>query len=643
MSVNKLTIHGENLMVKLNVARHAVKRPALALFVTTVFILTQSFTLAAQQWPYYGGDQGGSKYSPLKQVDRENVGKLRVAWTYHTGDVSDGTYFPVRSSFECTPLVIGGTMYITTPFARVIALDAETGRQLWAFDPKLDKKRPYNLYINRGAAFWQHGDDKRLFFGTLDGRLFALNAATGNSIPGFGQGGYLDLKKGTADDFADRLSGMSSPPLVYKDLVIAGSIVSDSEPQGPSGDVRAFDVHTGKLAWRFHVIQRPGEAGKLTWPDNAWKQRGGANAWSMLTCDVKRGILFVPGTSPSYDYYGADRKGKDLFGNSLIALDAGTGKLLWYYQLVHHDIWDYDLPAQPVLVTAHRGGQEVPAVAQVTKMGFVFLFNRVTGKPLFKIEERKVPPSFIPGEQTWPTQPFPLLPPPVIRQSFSPDELTNLTPESRAECKKLMGDGGPGGLYHPWGLKNTIIFPGTNGGTNWGGASFDPATETLYVNAMAEGEIGKMKKARAGSAITYRLAGERFQDSKFYFCEKPPWGLLTAIDLNTGKFRWQERLGVVDALLAKGIPPTGSANLGGSIVTEGGLLFIAATNDGRFRAFDKDTGKELWETRLPASGFATPMTFLGEKTGKQFIVIAAGGGNKYDPHFTDALVAYTLP
>ncbi|HET9177706.1 MAG TPA: pyrroloquinoline quinone-dependent dehydrogenase [Terriglobia bacterium] len=630
-------------MNRRNADNHGVMRLALALMFIAVFIPSQSGTLEAQQWPYYGGDPGGSKYSPLKQVNRENVSRLRLAWAYHTGDVSDGTGNPVRSSFECTPLVIGGIMYITTPFARVIALEAETGRQLWAFDPKLDKEKPYNLFINRGAAIWQHGDDKRLFFGTLDGRLFALDAGTGKPISGFGQGGYIDLRKGTADDFPDRLSGLSSPPLVYKDLVIAGSIVSDSEPQGPSGDVRAFDVHSGKLVWRFHMIQRPGEAGRETWPGPAWKQRGGGNAWSMLSCDVKRGILFVPGTSPSYDYYGGDRKGKDLFGNSLIALDAATGKLLWYYQLVHHDIWDYDLPAQPVLVTAHRDGQEIPAVAQVTKMGFVFLFNRVTGKPLFKIEERKVMASAIPGEQTWPTQPFPLLPAPVIRQTFSPDELTDLTPESRAECERVMGDAGPGGLYHPWGLKNTIIFPGTNGGSNWGGASFDPATETLYVNAMAEGEIGKMKKARAGSAIAYRLAGGRFQDSNRNFCEKPPWGLLTAIDLNSGKFRWQERLGVVDALLAKGVPPTGSANLGGSIVTAGGLLFIAATNDGRFRAFDKDTGKELWETRLPASGFATPMTFQGEKTGRQFIVIAAGGGNKYDAHFADALVAYALP
>jgi quinoprotein glucose dehydrogenase len=629
-------------MNRKNAAKHGVIGLALALF-AAAFVAGLGSTPASQRWACYGGDPGGSKYSPLKQVNRENVGRLHVAWTYHTGDISDGTENPVRSAFECTPLVIGGTMYITTPFARVIALEAETGKQLWTFDPKLDREKPYNLFINRGAAFWQQGDDKRLFFGTLDGRLFALDAETGKPISGFGQGGHIDLRKGTADDFPDRLSGLSSPPLVYKDLVIAGSIVSDSEPQGPSGDVRAFDVHSGKLVWRFHVIQRPGESGRETWPGSSWKQRGGGNAWSMLSLDAERGILFVPGTSPSYDYYGGDRKGKDLFGNSLIALDASSGKLLWYYQIVHHDIWDYDPPAQPVLVTTHRDGEEIPAVAQVTKMGFVFLFNRVTGKPLFRIKERKVPASAIPGEQTWPTQPFPLLPAPVIRQTFSPDELTDVTPESRAECKTLMGDAGPGGLFHPWGLKNTIIFPGTNGGSNWGGASFDPATEMLYVNAMAEGEIGKMKKARAGSAIAYRLAGGRFQDSNRYFCEKPPWGTLTAIDLNTGKFRWQDRLGVVDALLAKGIPPTGSANLGGSIVTAGGLLFIAATNDGRFRAFDKDTGKQLWEARLPASGFATPMTFLGEKTGRQFIVIAAGGGNKYDLHFSDALVAYALP
>lgn len=603
---------------------------------------------AAQEWPYYGGDAGGMKYSPLRQIHRGNVARLKVAWTYRTGDWSDGTKYPVRSAFECTPLVVEGVMYITTPFCRLIALEAETGRELWAFDPGIDRTKPHNLFVNRGAAWWSEGKERRLFYGTLDGRLFAIDARTGKPVDSFGEGGFVDLRKGAADNYPGRAYGLTSPPAIYKDLVICGALTSDGEPQGPSGDVRAFDARTGRLVWRFHVVPRPGEYGHDTWEGDSWKDRGGANAWSILSVDQQRGMVFLPLTSPSFDFYGGDRKGANLFGDSVVALDAATGRRLWHFQTVHHNIWDYDLPAQPNLVTVRRNGREIPAVAQVAKTGFVFLFHRVTGEPLFPIEERPVPPSEVPGEHAWPTQPIPLKPPPFARQSMRPDELTDVTAESRAFCGKLMQGAVLGTLYTPIGLKPTILFPGTNGGANWGGASFDPETRTLYVNSMDVGMVYRMVKRGEGARVPYRPQGpgtesSRFWDPNLYPCQKPPWGHLTAIDLDRGEFRWRVVLGVVDELLARGLPPTGAPNIGGSIVTAGGLVFIGATNDKRFRAFDKDTGQELWSYALPASAHATPMTFLGRRSGKQFLVIAAGGGNKYNRDYSDALVAFSLP
>ena len=605
-------------------------------------------TLAAQEWPYYGGDAGGGKYSKLDQITRGNVTRLRPAWTFHAGDVSDGKSSPNRSAFETTPLVADGVMYLTTPFCRLIALEAETGKQLWAYDPQLRQDRNYNLFVNRGATYWTDGKRKRLYWGTLDGRLLAVDAATGKPVPSFGNEGWIDLRQGVADPYPRAGYGVTSPPVVYKNLVITGALASDGEPQGPSGDIRAFFVNTGKLVWRFHTVPRPGEFGNDTWEGESWKERGGVNAWSMLSVDHERGIVFVPLTSPAYDYYGGDRKGANLFGDCIVALDAATGKRLWHFQTIHHDLWDWDLPAQPILVTVRRNGKEIPAVVQIAKTGFVFVLDRVTGKPLFDIEERPVPQSKIPGEQTWPTQPFPVKPPPFARQTFSFDELTDVTPESRAECQKLIEGAVTGPMFRPIGLDYTVMFPGTNGGANWGGGSYDPTTGTLYVNSMDVGAFWRMVERPEGATVPYRTQGRgspnsRFWDSKLNPCQKPPWGHLTAIDLNTGEFRWRVTLGVVDELLARGIPPTGTSNLGGSLTTAGGLVFIGATNDSRFRAFDKDTGKELWVTRLPASAHATPMTFLGRKTGKQYVVIAAGGGNKYNSVYSDALIAFALP
>jgi len=430
--------------------------------------------------------------------------------------------------------------------------------------------------------------------------------------------------------------------------VICGSLTSDGEPRGPKGDVRAFDARTGKQVWIFHTVAQKGEFGNDTWEGDSWKDRAAANAWSILSVDTQRGIVFLPLTSPATDYYGGDRKGANLFGDSLVALDAASGKRLWHFQTVHHNLWDYDLPAQPVLVEVRHEGRVIPAVAQVTKTGFTFVFDRVTGKPLFDIEEVPVPKSEVEGEQAWPTQPRPVKPPPYARQSMRPDELTDVTPESRAYCSKLADGAAFGNIFTPMGLKPTVLFPGSNGGANWGGASYDPETRTLYVNSMDVGMLFRMVKRPEGSLVPYRNQGSgtpnsRFWDKDLNPCQKPPWGFLTAINLDTGDFRWRSVLGVVDELLAKGIPPTGTSNLGGSLVTAGGLVFIGATNDKRFRAFDKDTGKEIWTTKLPASAHATPMTFAGKKTKKQFVVIAAGGGNKYNKDYSDSLVAYTLP
>ncbi|MFN7921762.1 MAG: pyrroloquinoline quinone-dependent dehydrogenase [Bryobacteraceae bacterium] len=576
------------------------------------------------------------------------MARLQVAWTFKTGEISDGTAHAIRSTFEGTPLIIDGVLYITTPFNRLIALDPETGKQRWAFDPKLDLDKPFNLYISRGSAWWSDGVKKRIFYGTLDARLYSIDAANGEPDPAFGDKGSIDLRKGVADKFPRRGYGMTSPPAIYKDLVICGALASDGEPQGPAGDIRAFDVRTGKLVWQFHTVAQGGEFGNDTWEGDSWKERGGVNAWSILSVDRERGIVYVPLTSPSTDLYGGDRKGANLFGDSLVALDAATGKRVWHFQILHHDIWDYDLPAQPNLITVLRGGKRVPAVAQLTKQGMVFTFDRYTGQPLFPIEERAVPPSEVPGEQAWPTQPFPLKPPPVTRHIMRPDELHNLLPETRAFCEKLIEGAVFGNLYTPIGLKPTVLFPSTNGGVNWGGASFDPETQTLYVNSMDIGFIQRMAKRPEGSVIPYRAQGApspnaRFWDKNLVPCQNPPWGWLTAIDMNKGEFKWRSVLGVIDELSAKGIPPTGTSNIGGSLVTAGGLVFIGATNDSRFRAFDKSTGKELWVTKLAASAHANPATYVGKKTKKQYVVIAVGGGNKYNKSYSDELVAYTLP
>jgi len=585
---------------------------------------------AQTDWPMYGHDPGGMRFSPLQQINTGNVNRLERAWTYHTGEmpVTSGARGQRQTAFETTPLVVNGMLYLSTPANRIVALEPESGRELWKFDLQAGSKAPVKSRAHRGVAYWP-GDahtPPRILFGTLDGRLIALNASTGRKVPGFGNEGEVDLRANVADRFPNAIYDETSPPAIAGDLVITGAEVPESPGHGPRGDVRAWDIHTGKLAWTFHTVPLPGEPGHETWDGDGWKDRTGANVWTLITVDRSLDLVFLAIGSPAYDFYGGDRKGANLYGNCLVALHVKTGKLSWYFQFVHHDIWDYDPPAAPALVTIHRNGADIPAVVQVTKMGLVFILDRRNGKPVFGVEERPVPASDVPGEAAWPTQPIPVKPPALSRAAIGAQDV-------REACTEMFSKLENHGRYTPYGMKPTLVFPGTLGGATWSGLSFNPDLGYMFVNTNEVGAIGQMVKQPGGSPIEYRRtspAGEyaRFWDADLHPCQKPPWGLLSAINVNTGDIVWRA--------------PLSGPNIGGSIATAGGLVFIAATNDSRFRAFDARTGHELWSTTIDASGHATPATYRG-KDGNQYVVIAAGGGGFFGSAAGDSLIAFKLP
>ncbi|HET7345812.1 MAG TPA: PQQ-binding-like beta-propeller repeat protein [Acidobacteriaceae bacterium] len=608
-------------------------------------------------WPMTGGDPAAMRYSTLDQITPANVSKLHIAWIYHMKPQGSNTA-PAASGItryhmsEDQPLVIGPTMYVASPYSEILALNSATGKPIWIFHiPGGDQ------CSLRGVAYWpgENGYQPAIIFGTRGGRLYSINARTGRLNSYFGLHGSVNLKTpAVMTTGMDLPYILPSPPVIYKDLIITGAGTGEGPGGlhggvGPAGDTRAWDARTGKLVWTFHSVPRPGEEGHDSWGGDSWKDRSGVNVWGDMTVDAARGILYMPFGAPNNDRVGIDRPGRNLFGSSVVAVDAATGKLLWYFQIVHHDIWDYDAEAPPTLINVRHGAQTIPAVVVVNKTGLMFILDRVTGKPVYGVTERPVPASNVPGEHTWPTQPFPDLPPPLAENTITETELYNETPEHSAFCKKYVHDNNmllSAVPYTPPQFNRySVTLPGTQGGVNYYGGAFDPNTGFYIVNVNNLGQPMRIVRNPDGSyQNSGPLAGmTRFWDPSNHLpCTPLPWGQLVAVNVNTGRIAWRSTLGVTD-ILPKGKQDTGRPGLGGPIVTAGGLTFIGATDDSQFRAFETRTGKEIWTFRLPAAAEATPITYT-DTHGKQYVaVVATGGGLIGAPLLSDSVIAWTLP
>lgn len=616
------------------------------------------FSDAKKEWLSYGGDKANTRYSPLSQIDRTNVHEMRIAWRWDSVENDLVRRNPQLHPFvfEATPLMVGDVLYTSTSFSQVAAIDATLGKTIWVFDPKsYASGRPTNLgFVHRGVAYWTDGREERILFATGDAYLIALDAKTGQPIPEFGQNGRIDLTQGLRRPINRRHYSVTSPPVVCRDVVTVGSSISDlpMRKEAPPGDVRGFDVRTGKLRWVFHTVPQAGEVGQETWENGSWQHTGNTNVWSIMSADEELGYIYLPVGTPTNDWYGGLRPGNNLFGETLVCLEAETGKRVWHFQLVHHGLWDYDPPAPPNLVDIVVDGKKIRAVAQLTKQGFCYVFDRVTGKPVWPIEKRPVPQSSVPGEKTSPTQPFPTKPPAFDRQGVGLDDLIDFKPELREEARRIIDRYDYGPLFTPPSEKGTVVLPGWRGGANWRGAAFDPETGILYVPSITYPILAKLVKPPEGTSDFSYIGAieESLPGPPGLPLFKPPYGRVTAIDLNRGEHRWMAPLGdgprSHPQLKDLGLPPLGWPVPGAALVTRtllfvgqsspakvagrsreaNALLVKAELQEPKFRAFDKATGELLWEMDLPNHINGVPMTYMSR--GKQFIVFALGGAGR---------------